>query len=149
MTDPTPPHRRSPFEHERDAAPDLVERVERIILDAAIASFAPDHDGSFRKQARAVVALVLEEAVRTYDDGFWYRNPDAAAIRAEAESLDWRAQVGELSDQVKALRAENARLRQRLKSIESAPRYAKLADHDLVEWMVDAARAALQEKPND
>jgi hypothetical protein len=35
----------------------------------------------------------------------------ARAARTEAEALDWRAQVGELSDQVKALKAENARLR--------------------------------------
>ena len=46
---------------------------------------------------------------------------------------------------VQALEAENARLRGMLASIESAPRHAKLADHDLVEWMADTARAALRD----
>ena len=48
-------------------------------------------------------------------------------------------------ERVQALEAENARLRGTIASIESAPRHAKLADHDLVEWMTDIARAALRD----
>jgi len=49
------------------------------------------------------------------------------------------------SARVQALEAENARLRGTIASIESAPRHAKLADHDLVEWMTDIARTALRD----
>jgi hypothetical protein len=59
-------------------------------------------------------------------DGDWVRYSDYAALAAErdalrTEALDWRGQVGELSDQVKALRADNDRLRGALKKISHRP----------------------------
>ena len=55
-----------------------------------------------------------------------------AADRIEA--LEARAEKAE---------AERDALREALRSIENAPRHAKLSDHELVDWMQAAARAAL------
>jgi hypothetical protein len=86
---------------------------------------------------------------------------EAACIAAlEAEALDWRAQVGELSDQVKALRAENARLLAALYPFQRAYDLALLLCKSQTLSDVEAMakhhtpggsyqRAALQEKPND
>lgn len=88
MTEPTPPHRRSPMEHERDA-PDLVDQVAQVLCETdrnyfsrhipgfpsrkwkspggAVYDTSPLCGGTLERQrtkARAVIALVLEEAAR-------------------------------------------------------------------------------------
>jgi hypothetical protein len=68
----------------------------------------------------------------------------AAEYCTKAEAITaWNTRADLCADRVQALEAENVWLRQIMSSIESVPRHAKLADHDLVDWMVGAARAAL------
>ena len=87
------------------------------------------------------LASAHENSIRMLCRDHTVRSKEADTLRAQA------ARIAELEARAEAAEAEVARLRQRLASIESAPRHAKLADHDLVEWMADAALRALQEKP--
>ena len=49
----------------------------------------------------------------------------------------------EAANRIEALETERDALRRALRSIENAPRHAKLSDHELVDGMQAAASAAL------
>jgi hypothetical protein len=80
-----------------DTTPEAVERL----ADSYVLPGMP-------KDCRPVVTAATLRAIAAERD----------ALRAEA--LDWRGQVGELSDLVKALRADNDRLRGELATIKGA-----------------------------
>jgi hypothetical protein len=80
MTDPCPPEKRSPMEHDRDEL--TPERIERLKAEV----------------------MTLETPY-----GLWVTAEDYVALSADrdallAEALDWRAQLGEVSDQLKIAR---------------------------------------------
>jgi hypothetical protein len=83
---PTPPHRRSPMEHERDAAPDLVERVA-----AKVDRFSLVQD------------FLAIEVVR-HPHGEWVRHKDYAALSAALARRE--AVIAGLVEALQALRFE-------------------------------------------
>jgi hypothetical protein len=118
------------------------KRIEGVIMDDLV------------KRARAAADMMRKHKAASFEAS----DLDALAARIEAltaEALDWRAQVGELSDRVKVLTAERDALRAEVERLRGAEADAidtlkawfdrrKLAHEAIDKAVIDAASGYLR-----